>query len=309
MWDVFISHAWEDKDTVVRPLAGALLKAGLKIWYDEFTLKLGDSLRRSINCGLAKSKYGIVILSPHFFDKEWPQRELDGLVVREISSRKPIILPVWHNIDREYIERFSPILADKLGVSTAKGLDIVVEEILNVIRPGLSSISVTKESQFVLLNRADASLVIERFDKAVYDAALALLVDPKNTYALRIRAEAYTCLHQFDKTIKDATDALEIEPKNPSVLRIRAKAFVNLHQFDKAIKDATDALRIEPRSIYALTIRAEAYRRLHQFDKAIKDATDALRIEPWYTSALRIRARALMSLRQFDKAILMLRIL
>jgi TIR domain len=71
MWDVFISHASEDKD-FVRPLAEVLQKSGLSVWYDEFALKVGDSLRRKIDEGLAKSRYGIVILSHAFFTKNWP---------------------------------------------------------------------------------------------------------------------------------------------------------------------------------------------------------------------------------------------
>jgi formylglycine-generating enzyme required for sulfatase activity len=134
MWDVFVSHAWEDKEEVARPLAEAMRRAGLRVWYDEFTLTLGDSLRRSIDHGLAQSRYGIVVLSPHFFAKEWPQRELDGLVAKEVSSGKTI-LPVWHNVTWEDVNRFSPTLADKLAVSTAKGLDAVVEEILQALRP------------------------------------------------------------------------------------------------------------------------------------------------------------------------------
>jgi formylglycine-generating enzyme required for sulfatase activity len=133
MWDVFISHAWEDKEEVARPLAEAMRRAGLRVWYDEFTLTLGDSLRRSIDHGLAQSRYGIVVLTPHFFAKEWPQRELDGLVAKEVSSGKTI-LPVWHNVTWEDVNRFSPTLADKLAVSTAKGLDAVIEEILRVLR-------------------------------------------------------------------------------------------------------------------------------------------------------------------------------
>ena len=87
-WDVFISHAWEDKETIARPLAKALEAKGLKVWFDEFTLTVGDRLRRSIDRGLAGCRYGIVILSPHFFAKEWPQKELDGLVQRENRGRR-----------------------------------------------------------------------------------------------------------------------------------------------------------------------------------------------------------------------------
>ena len=61
MWDVFISHTWEDKESLAQPLAEALTEVGLKVWYDEYSLTLGDSLRRSIDRGLAESKYGIVI--------------------------------------------------------------------------------------------------------------------------------------------------------------------------------------------------------------------------------------------------------
>jgi formylglycine-generating enzyme required for sulfatase activity len=131
-WDVFISHAWEDKEDIAGPLAEALRRKGLRVWYDEFTLTLGDSLRRSIDRGLAQSRYGVVILSPHFFAKEWPQKELDGLAAREDGSGK-VILPIWHNVTREEVSRFSPTLADRLAVSTAKGLDAVVEEILRAL--------------------------------------------------------------------------------------------------------------------------------------------------------------------------------
>jgi hypothetical protein len=132
-WDIFICHAGEDKEAVARPLAAALGQAGYRVWYDELTLTLGDSLRRSIDQGLAHSRYGIVVLSPNFSAKEWPQRELDGLTAREISSGKTI-LPVWHNITREDIVRYSPVLADRVGISTARGLDIVVQEVLRVLR-------------------------------------------------------------------------------------------------------------------------------------------------------------------------------
>jgi hypothetical protein len=136
MWDVFISHAAEDKAEVARPLAEALTRAGFRVWYDELTLSVGDSLRRTIDRGLAESRYGVVILSPNFLAKEWPRRELDGLTAREVASGK-VILPVWHRLGREQIERFSPPLADKLGVSTDRGIGHVAEQIVQVLRgPG-----------------------------------------------------------------------------------------------------------------------------------------------------------------------------
>jgi hypothetical protein len=77
-WDVFISHASEDKEAIARPLADALKSKGLKVWYDDFSLTVGDSLRQSIDRGLSYSRYGVVILSPRFFEKHWPQQEQKG---------------------------------------------------------------------------------------------------------------------------------------------------------------------------------------------------------------------------------------
>jgi hypothetical protein len=132
-WDVFISHAWEDKESFARPLAKALEAKGVRVWFDEFTLTVGDRLRRSIDYGLANSRYGIVVLSPHFFAKEWPQKELDGLVERESGGEK-VILPVWHNITAEQVRKCSLILADRIGVSTGRGLEQVVAELLQAMR-------------------------------------------------------------------------------------------------------------------------------------------------------------------------------
>lgn len=139
MWDLFISHASEDKDEIARPLADKLVEAGLKVWFDEYELTVGDSLRRSIDRGLAQSRFGVVILSEHFFDKEWPQKELDGLVAREDGSEKRI-LPVWHKVNRKQVVSFSPPLADKLGVPTIKGVDHVVKAILRVVEPDGSAL-------------------------------------------------------------------------------------------------------------------------------------------------------------------------
>ena len=135
-FDVFISHASEDKEAVARPLAASLKAKGLRVWIDEAELRLGDSLRRSIDRGLANSRFGLVILSPAFFRKEWPQKELDGLVAREDGSEK-VILPVWHQLDRAEVTRYSPPLADRLSVSTSNGMDVVVDQVLKAVAPSV----------------------------------------------------------------------------------------------------------------------------------------------------------------------------
>lgn len=132
-FDVFISHASEDKDDVVRPLAIALQAAGLEVWYDEFTLRIGDSLRRKIDAGLARSRFGVVVLSKSFFRKGWPNYELDGLVTRTVSGEQ-VLLPIWHNITKQQLVEYSPSLADKVARSTATHtVDEIAAEIAEVI--------------------------------------------------------------------------------------------------------------------------------------------------------------------------------
>jgi len=117
-YDVFISHASEDKETFVKPLVEALQSNGYKVWYDEFTLKVGDSLRRSIDNGLINSRYGIAVLSSAFFAKNWTQYELDGLVTREMEGHK-VILPIWHLVTKDQVQNYSPTLADKKAINSS----------------------------------------------------------------------------------------------------------------------------------------------------------------------------------------------
>lgn len=132
-WDAFISRASEDKDLFVRPLVDLLTNHGLTVWYDEFSLKVGDSLRRSIEFGLSRSRFGIVVISPSFLAKEWPQRELDGLAARESGGEK-VILPVWYDISYEEILASAPMLSDKVAAHSKDGLDVVARKLMEVIR-------------------------------------------------------------------------------------------------------------------------------------------------------------------------------
>lgn len=137
LWDAFISHATEDKG-FARPLARALSALGARVWFDEFSLKLGDNLGEEIDRGLAKSRFGIVILSPSFFRKRWPQRELEGLVAREVRGRS-VILPLWHKVTFDDVCDFSPTLANKVAANTEnRSAEQLAIQILSVIRPDIA---------------------------------------------------------------------------------------------------------------------------------------------------------------------------
>jgi hypothetical protein len=163
-YDVFISHASEDKEAVARPLAAHLVSLGLRVWLDEFELTLGDNLRRKIDHGLSRSKYGLVILSPEFLLKEWPNKELDGLVARE-EGRDKVVLPIWHNVSAADILKFSPLLAGRVAVSTSQGLAHVASRVFDAVRRDEFTVNPqtsVKETEADLLRRLRSQMLISK---------------------------------------------------------------------------------------------------------------------------------------------------
>ena len=135
MYDVFISHASEDKKDFVDPLVEKLQNAGIRVWYDTLEMEWGKSLREQIDNGIKRSKFAILVLSKHFFVKKWPQRELDGILAKEtISGSTP--LPIWHNITYEELYELSPTMSGVFAYSTdkysigdiCKALELVLEK-------------------------------------------------------------------------------------------------------------------------------------------------------------------------------------
>ncbi|MYG81534.1 MAG: toll/interleukin-1 receptor domain-containing protein [Gemmatimonadetes bacterium] len=131
-WDVFVSYASEDREAVARPLAEELERCGLAVWYDQTQLRVGDSIRRAIDEGLIRARYGVVILSPSFFDKHYPEQELDGLAQREQDGAK-VILPVWYNVAEKDVRQHSAWLAGRLAAKWEDGIAVVVEKLLDAI--------------------------------------------------------------------------------------------------------------------------------------------------------------------------------
>ena len=117
MYDAFISHATEDKESFVNEFVEELKNRTVKVWVDALRIQWGDSLRKSIDEGLKKSHFGVVVISPHFIAKGWTQYELDGLFEREMSGGK-VVLPIWHNITKSEVQKFSPSLAGRKAMTT-----------------------------------------------------------------------------------------------------------------------------------------------------------------------------------------------
>lgn len=126
MYDVFISHASEEKRTVATPIAKKLTESGLSVWFDDQCLLIGDNLLASINHGLWNSRYGVVIFSRNFFLKDWPKYELEQIPLENI-------LPVLHNMSFKDLSRNAPNIAKKRVLPTSEGLKVVCEEIIQVV--------------------------------------------------------------------------------------------------------------------------------------------------------------------------------
>ena len=131
-YDVFVSHAWEDKEGFVDEFVAELEKLDIKVWYDKQRIKWGDSMRARIDDGLKKSRFGIAVISPDYIaeGKYWTKAELDGLFQLESVNGK-MLLPIWHNITKQQVMNYSPIIASKLAMTTAS---MTAEEIANEMK-------------------------------------------------------------------------------------------------------------------------------------------------------------------------------
>jgi formylglycine-generating enzyme required for sulfatase activity len=132
-WDVFISYSSKDKE-FANNLANLLQEMGLEVWYDDFIIEPMDSITNKINEGLAKSKYGIVILSQDFLKGGWPEAELNTLF-RKRNKDKNIVLPIWHNVTFEDLEEKYPLIIDIKAInSSEEGLIGTAKKIKKVLK-------------------------------------------------------------------------------------------------------------------------------------------------------------------------------
>lgn len=134
-YDVFISHSTNDKDSFVNDLAEALKEANVSIWYDSDSIGWGKSIRQEIDNGLAYSNYGIVVISPSFIEKYWTNYELDGILSKEGATKSQVILPIWHNVTADQVQKYSFSLSNKLALNTAiNTIDEIVENVKKLLK-------------------------------------------------------------------------------------------------------------------------------------------------------------------------------
>jgi hypothetical protein len=133
--DVFLSHASEDKEDIARPLRAALEARGVTVWFDELQMKVGQSIRQEIEAGIAGCRFGVVIVSPHFFAKQWTQAELDALFGKRMDQGQNLVLPIWHHVSKDEVSQHSPLLAGVFALNTAVStVDEIADSLVEVVR-------------------------------------------------------------------------------------------------------------------------------------------------------------------------------
>lgn len=133
-YDLFVSHASEDKAGFVRDLVARLEERGLHVWFDEAVLQVGDGLVQSIDDGLRRSRFGVVVLSPAFFAKRWTRAELNALASREIGSGDRVVLPIWLDVGEAEVRQYSPLLADKVALRSEEGAEAIAAALERRVR-------------------------------------------------------------------------------------------------------------------------------------------------------------------------------
>lgn len=119
-YDVFISHANADKETLIEELYNSLNKLGVKIFYDKETLEWGDKFKDKILEGTKKSEFAIIVISTNFFGREWTERELSEFLNRQNQNGQKLILPILHNITIEQLKEKYPSIADIQAIDSSK---------------------------------------------------------------------------------------------------------------------------------------------------------------------------------------------
>jgi hypothetical protein len=130
----FISHDSRDKDLIARPIAVGLAKLVCPVWFDEFSLKVGDRLRESIERGMKEARKCVLVITPHFLSNPgWTQAEFDGIFTRELIEQQDVILPVWHNVTSAQVYEYSPGLANRKAVKWEVGEQEAIRQLKRAI--------------------------------------------------------------------------------------------------------------------------------------------------------------------------------
>ena len=116
--DVFLCHAWDDRQSSAKELHDLLEARGVRVWFSEKDLGLGVPMMRAIDKGLVNSRVGIVLVTPAMLRR----LPAEGIADKELSAllRRERLVPVVHGTTYEELEKVSLLLASRAGLNTSE---------------------------------------------------------------------------------------------------------------------------------------------------------------------------------------------
>ena len=130
--DVFLCHAWDDRQGAAKQLHDLLEAAGVKVWFSEKDLALGVPMMRAIDKGLANSRIGLVLVTPALLTRI-PK---EGVADKELSAllARNQLVPIVHNTTYEALREVSPMLASRSGLDTTDdSMAVVAQKIAELV--------------------------------------------------------------------------------------------------------------------------------------------------------------------------------
>jgi hypothetical protein len=132
--DVFLCHAWDDRKGAAKELHDLLESRGVSVWFSEKDVVLGTSLLREIDKGLAKSRVGIVLVTPALLSRV----RGEGIADKELSAllARDLLVPIVHGTTYDALREVSPLLGSRSGMSTAEDtMANVADKLAELVTP------------------------------------------------------------------------------------------------------------------------------------------------------------------------------
>lgn len=244
-YDVFISHAVEDKIAIANDLCKRLEEAGLRIWYSGKELKVGDSIEASIRTNLSQSKYAVVIFSQHYLSKNWPMKEFYLLLSHEIAQRK-VILPVLYEVTVDDLKQKDISMADKFAIPFSKGMDYVVEKLVEEIKgvkppPKKAHIPAPLKRNWIIASAVIVLVLASAYFGYAFYTAQAAPGQTLIEQAINQRISSHQA--KLEKEQRLLTSTWQAVPANPENITAAFARFVNLKSYYRNDYEFTNGYR------------------------------------------------------------------
>lgn len=328
--EIFICHDSRDKQPFVSSLAAKLEEQHITVWYDQYSLTVGDSLIEKIEDGLRSSRYGIIIVSNNFIrNNKWPRKEYEILRIKELQSGKKVILPIWLDVSEKEVSEYSLDLVGKLALRASDGLDSIIIGLLKVLRPtNIPKINsqntplstkdkkeptIKDEFNYYFYNR-DFKVAMETCDSFLKDNPNDVWAITKKGMCLYHLKEFNAAISCFDKALKIdgeyvIADEARRQARKELVMHLEAESLLDradnvreLNNDAEAMRLCTKALEIEPDNVKALILMGTLFDHLKNREKELLYYDKALKIDPKNVVATSKKAMTLTQMKQFDKA-------